>query len=88
MLYGKLTHGNELRSHPDLRNPAMAMRRTTAALLMRKANFDSLDPAVPGSALSNAAQLTRAVWNDYERNPVGIMTEAHRAYLKVLGTGS
>ena len=55
---------------------------------MRKANFDSLDPAVPGSALSNAAQLTRAVWNDYERNPVGIMTEAHRAYLKVLGTGS
>ena len=41
MLYGKLTHGNEFRSNPDLRNLAATMGRTTAALLMRKANFDS-----------------------------------------------
>ena len=41
VLYVKLTHGNEFRSNPDLRNLAATMERTTAALLMRKANFDS-----------------------------------------------
>ena len=54
----------------------------------QRANFDSLDPIVPGNALGNSAQLAREVWNYYQRNPIGVMTEAHRAYRKILGTGS
>ena len=84
VLYAKLTHGNAFRLHPDLRNLSVAMGRSTSSLLMRKANFDALDPSVPSSGLSNAATLTREVWNEYQKRPVQIAAEAHRAYLKLL----
>ena len=58
----------------------------TSSLLMRKANFDSLDPSVPSSGVSNAAALIREVWNEYQKRPVQIVAEAHRAYLKLLST--
>ena len=86
VLYAKLTPGNAFRLHPDLQNLSVAMGRSTSSLLMRKANFDSLDPSVPSSGLSNAATLTRKVWNEYQNRPVQITAEAHRAYLKLLST--
>ncbi len=86
VLYAKLTHGNAFRLHPDLRNLSAAMGRSTSSLLMRKANFDSLDPSVPSSGVSNAAALIREVWNEYQKRPVQIVAEAHRAYLKLLST--
>ena len=86
VLYAKLTHGNAFRLHPDLLNLSVAMGRSTSSLLMRKANFDSLDPSVPSSGLSNAAKLTREVWDEYQKRPVQIATEAHRVYLKLLST--
>ena len=86
VLYAKLTHGNSFRLHPDLRILSVAMGRSTSSLLMRKANFDSLDPSVPSSGLGNAAALTREVWNEYQKRPVQIAAEAHSAYLRLLST--
>ena len=86
VLCAKLTHGVAFRLHPDLWNLSVAMGRSTSSLLMRKANFDSLDPSVPSSGLSNAAKLTREVWDEYQKRPVQIATEAHCVCLKLLST--
>ena len=86
VLYAKLTHGVAFRLHSDLWNLSVAMGRSTSSLLMRKANFASFDPSVPSSGLSNAAKLTREVWDEYQKRPVQIATEAHRVYLKLLST--
>ena len=84
VLYAKLTHGNAFRLHPDLRNLSAVMGRSTSSLLMRKANFDSLDPSVSSSGLGNAAILTREIWSEYQKRPIQIAAEAHRAYLELL----
>ncbi len=87
VLYAKLTHGDAFRRHADLGHLAAAMGRSTASLLMRKANFDSLDPASPSSGLGNAANLTKDIWNEYQKNPVEVTVAARLAYLKVLSQG-
>ncbi len=35
----------------------------------------------------NAARLTKEVWDEYQRNPVGMVAEAHEAHLKMLSNG-
>ena len=87
VLYAKLTHGDIFRRHADLGHLAAAMGRSTASLLMRKANFDSLDPASSSSGLGNAAILTKDIWNEYQKNPVEVTVEARLAYLNILGQG-
>ena len=84
VLYAKMTHGDAFRRHADLGHLSAAMGRSTASLLMRKANFDSLDPASSSSGLGNAANLTKDIWNEYQENPVEVTVEARLAYLKVL----
>ena len=82
VLYVRLEHKGRLTStHPAIGMLAKAMKRTEAAIWMRKGNFDSLDPLVPGAGLGNTAQLTVDIWAEYERNPDGIWAEAGRAYL-------
>ena len=88
ILHAKLTHGTAFRGHPDLPKLAEAMNRSTDSLIMRKANFDALDPAVSSSGLSNAAALTKGIWAEYQRDRVGIADEARQAYQKILGAGS
>ncbi len=86
VLYGKLTHGLAFRQHPDVQRLAEAMGRTHAALCMRKGNFDSLDPRMEGVGLSNAAALTRTVWDEYTRNPEDMLVRAKAAYTGLLSS--
>ena len=85
VLFLRLENKNRLRqSHPDVARLARAMHRTVASIWMRKGNFDSLDPSVPGSGLSNAAQLTVDIWAEYLKDPERIYAEARRAYSDIL----
>ena len=59
------------------------MNRTEASIWMRKGNFDSLDPSVPGAGLNNTAKLTVDIWAEYERKPERVSAEARRAYLNL-----
>ena len=84
VLYIKLEHKERLTlTHPDVCMLAKAMKRTEAAMWMRKGNFDSLDTSVPGVGLRNTAQLTVDIWAEYEQNLDGIRAEARRAYLNL-----
>ena len=72
---------NERQATPQaIRELAWAMNRTEAAIQMRIGNFDSLDSSVPSKGLSNAAQLTKDIWGEYQRDPKRISAEALRAY--------
>ena len=59
------------------------MNRTEASIWIRKGNFDSLDPLVPGVGLDHPAKLTVDIWDEYERSPERVMAEARRAYLNL-----
>lgn len=81
VLYLKLEHGRRLtQRHPAIRMLAASMKRTEASIWMRKCNFDSLDPSVPGTGLNHPAKLTVGIWAEYERDPVRVLAEARRAY--------
>ena len=85
VLYAKLEYGSQrFRTHPDIGRLVVAMGRTRSSVLMRIGNFDSLDTSVPTGGLSNAASLTREIWNEYEHNPEQVFTEAREAYRKLL----
>ena len=71
--------------HPAVDALAGAMDRTVASIWMRKGNFDSLDPSVPGVGLSKASKLTVKIWAEYELNPQRVIDEARRAYLDLCG---
>ena len=62
---------------------AEAMGRTRASVWMRKGNFDSLDPSVPGEGLKNAAKLTQQVWAEYQRDPQRVLRQAREAFEKL-----
>ncbi len=84
VLYVKLKHKEQLTStHPAIRTLANSMNRTEASIWMRKGNFDSLDPSVPGVGLSQSAKLTRDIWAEYEKDPERVLAEARGAYLKL-----
>ena len=85
VLYGKLTHGRGFDRHPDVAKLAAAMGRSVNSITMRKRNFDSLDPAIPGAGLKNFAQLTREIWNEYVAQPERVIAEAKRAYGNIVG---
>ena len=84
VLYGKLMHGRGFDRHPDVARLAAAMGRSVNSLTMRKRNFDSLDPAIPGAGLKNFAQLTRGIWDEYVAEPERVIAEAKRAYENIL----
>ena len=84
VLYAKLEYGGQFRTHPDIARLATAMERTEAAVVMRIANFDSLDSSAPTSGLSNAARLTREIWDEYLHDPKRVFTEAREDYQKLL----
>ena len=82
VLYLKVEyHGQLNQGHPTVQALADAMDRTSASIWMRKGNFDSLDPSIPGVGLRSAAKLTVDIWSEYERNPEWVLSEARRAYL-------
>ena len=82
VLYLKLEHGQRLtQRHPAIRMLAACMNRTEASIWMRKCNFDSLDPSVPGSGLNHPAKLTVGIWAEYERDPERALAEARNTYL-------
>jgi hypothetical protein len=84
VLYVKLAHKGQLTStHPAIGLLARAMNRTEASIWMRKGNFDSLDPSVPGAGLNHPAKLTVDIWAEYERKPERVSAEARRAYLNL-----
>ena len=64
---------------------AKGMSRTNASIWMRKGNFDSLDPAVPGVGLQNVAKLTRYIWTEYQQDPERIFAESRKAHLHIVG---
>ena len=81
VLYLKVEYHQQLtQSHPSVHALADAMNRTVASIWMRKGNFDSLDPSVPGVGLRSAARLTVDIWSEYERSPERVFAEARRAY--------
>ena len=82
VLYLKVEYGRQLsQRHPAVVALADAMNRTVASVWMRKGNFDSLDSSMGGLGLSNAAKMTVDIWDEYERNPERVLSEARRAYL-------
>ena len=62
---------------------AEAIGRTRASVWMRKCNFDSLDPTVPGVGLRSAAKLTQDVWAEYQQNPERVLRQAREAFEKL-----
>ena len=81
VLYLRIKYGSELKaSHPSIGELAKVTNRTERSIWMRKCNFDSLDPSVPGVGLPNAAQLTRRIWDEYQQDPQRILRESRRAY--------
>ena len=84
VLYGNLTHGRGFDRHPDIARLAAAMGRSVNSVTMRKRNFDSLDPAIPGAGLKNFAQLTREIWDEYVAEPERVIAVAKRAYENIL----
>ena len=84
VLYLKIEYQGQLTpSHPAIGMLASAMNRTEASIEMRKANFDALDPLVPGTGLRKAAKLMVDIWTEYERDPESVLSEARRAYLEL-----
>ena len=84
VLYVKLEHKGQLTStHAAIGMLAKAMKRTEASVRMRKGNFDSLDPSVPGAGLNHPAKLTVAIWAEYAREPKRVSAEARRAFLNL-----
>ncbi len=83
MLYAKLEYGQQFRTHPYTERLAAAMGRTKAAVIMRKGNFDCLDPLAT-RGLCNFAQLTKEIWDEYVGNPEQVFAEAREAYQKLL----
>ena len=85
VLYLKVEYRGQLtQDHLAVHALAGAMGRTVASVWMRKGNFDSLVPAVPGVGLSRAAKLTVDIWTEYERSPERVLSEARRAYLALV----
>lgn len=85
VLYLKLEHQGRLAPmNPDVRKLAENIPHNEDAIVMLKRNFDSLDPSV-GVALSKAAQLTKSIWAEYERDPERVLGEARGAYLSLMG---
>ena len=84
VLFVKIKHKEQLKqSHPAIAMLAKAMKRTVAAIWMRKGNFDFLDPCVLGKGLENVAKQTACVWDKYLRDPEGTLDAARRAYLNL-----
>ncbi len=84
VLYLKVKYEGQLtKDHPDIKKLDKVMICSVDSILMRKRNFDSL--SVPGTALRNAAKLTIQIWAEYEKDPERVLTEARRAYLKLVG---
>ena len=82
VFYLKVEYQGQLsQGHPAVHALASAMNRKVASIWMRKGNFDSLDPSVPGVGLRNAAKLTVDIWAEYAWNPERVLSEARRAYL-------
>ena len=71
-------------SDPEIAKLASVMGRTEASVWMRKGNFDSLDPSVPGVGLRSASRQTKSVWSEYQRDPERMLAEAREAYLRLL----
>ena len=85
-MYVKLEHKGQLTSrHPAIGMIAKAMNRTEASIWMRKGNFDSLDPSIPGAGLNHPAKLTKGIWAEYEEAPKRLFAEARRDYLCIAG---
>lgn len=63
---------------------AKAMNRTPAAICKLDGNFVSLDSFV-SREMSNAAKLTREIWDEYERDPERVLAEARGANLNLVG---
>ena len=86
VLYLKETYREQLKlTHPALAKLAGATNRNRAAIWMRKRNFDSLDPSVPGRGLTRTAQQTVDVWATYQRQPEITMRAARAAYHELIG---
>ena len=81
-----LRHRGMKRFDPVIAHLAEAMERTEASIWMRKGNFDSLDPSVPGVGLRSAAQLTKRVWAEYHQDQRRVLSEARGAYLSLLNS--
>ena len=75
-----LRHRGVRRRDPEIGDLARAMNRTEAAIWMRKGNFDSLDPLVPGVGLRGVSNLTRSVWEGYLEDPERILAEAPKCF--------
>ncbi len=88
VLYAKLAYKEQLTiRHPAIGILAKAMNRTKASIMMRKANFDSLDHSIPGTDLNRSAKLTVDTWAEYEREPAQTFVKTHRAYLNLTRSG-
>lgn len=67
-------------TNPDVKRLAKAMNRTADSISMRMGNFDAVDGSVARTGLSNPAQLTRHIWNEYRQDPERILLQARSAY--------
>lgn len=86
VLYLKETYREQLKlTHPALAELASVTNRNRDAIWMRKCNFDSLDPSVPGRGLTRTAQQTRDVWAAFQHQPETTLRAARAAYRRLKG---
>lgn len=87
MLYLKIEIGKNglTQKHPAIGKLSQAMRRTNAAIWMRKCNFDALDNSSPGVGLKKVSKSwTKPVWDEYQANPDVTLAKARKAYLNLV----
>ncbi len=85
-LYCRIPFGRFHRLNPEIIDFADAIRRTPSAVAMKLSNFASFDPAhklrnVRG--LSNASDLDREIWADFENSPNRIAAQSEEAFNKL-----
>ena len=85
-LYCRIPFGRFHRLNPEIIDFANAIRRTPSAVAMKLSNFASFDPAhkrrnVRG--LSNASDLDREIWADFENSPNRIAAQSEEAFNKL-----
>ena len=72
--------GQLTQNHSSVKALAKAMGYADGgSIMMRKRNFDYLDPSMAGG-LSNFAGQTKRIWNEYQSNPDVILAEASKAF--------
>ncbi len=87
-LYCRTPFGKLHQRNPEIVELSRKLGRTPSAIVMKACNFASLDPEQRKrhiTALQNASQADRQLWDRFQENPEEVASEAEAAYAEVTG---